>query len=112
MILSSVMFLTVVFADPEGDGSFNYLFQRNNSALDHQYSIALSSATDLNLKSGDLLYADVEATCALAWALDPVSKEMQNSMPWGSPRKIYICNADSVGINGKKYQSTTRSNNE
>lgn len=110
--LSSIMFLTVIFADPEGDGSFNYLLERKNGAVDRQYSIAHSYPTDMGLKPGDSFYAKVDAKCSLVWALDPVPKALESSLPWGSPRRSYICNADILTIDGREYKSIIRSNHE
>jgi hypothetical protein len=110
--LSAVMLLTVTFADPEGDGSYNYLLEQKNGAVDKQYSIAHSYPTDMGLKPGDTFYAKVKGTCSLVWALDPVPKGMEEALPWGSPRKSYICNADSITIDSKEYRSLVRSNHE
>jgi hypothetical protein len=111
-VLSTVMFLTVIFADPEGDGSYNYLLERKNGAVDRQYSIAHSYSGDMGLKPGDSFYAEVKGTCSLVWALDPVPQILQGTLPWGLPRRSYVCNANSIVIEGKEYRSLIRSNNE
>jgi hypothetical protein len=108
IVLSSVMFLTVVFADLEDDGSFNYLLERRNGGTERQYSIAHSYPADMGLKTGDGFYARVEAKCSPVWALDKVSSAMEEVLPYGASRQSYICNADSISINGKKYKSLVR----
>ena len=112
IVLSSVMWLTVIFADPESDGSVNYLLEQKNGSIERQYSIAHSYLSDIGLKPGDSFYAKVEGKCSLVWALDPVPQVLQNALPWGSPRRFYICNADSIVIKGKEYKSLIRSKNE
>jgi hypothetical protein len=112
IVLSTVMLLTVVFADPEGDGSWNYLLERKHGAVDRQYSIAHSYHEDMGLKPGDTFYAAVEAMCSPAWVLDKTPKGLEQALPWGSPRRAYVCNADSIMINGREYKSLVRGDNE
>lgn len=94
IIFTSVMFLTVVFADPEGDGSFNYLLKSRHNATNQQYFIAHSYPTNMNLKPGDTFYAKVEGICSPILSLDA--------------NITYICNADSITIDNKEYESLVR----
>jgi len=110
LVFSSVLWLTVIFADPVGDGSFNYLLQRKNGATDREFMIAHSYPTDMGIKPGDQFQAKVEMRCHDAWALDPVPEVMKSAQPFGDPRKMYVCNADNITIQGKEYKSLVRSN--
>lgn len=110
VVLKSVMYLTVVFAGPEDDGSFNYLLERKMSGTERQYSISHSYPSDMGLKEGDSFYALVEATCSEMWALDKTPPSMESSFPWGIPRRAYICNAETIKIGNKTYKSLIRGN--
>lgn len=104
LILKSIMFLTVVIAEPEGDGSFNYLLERSVSGTRRQYSIAFSSPTDSGLKPGDSFYAYVNAECQEVWALDDNSKPTDLWESFGAPRRVYICNANSITIDEESHE--------
>lgn len=112
IVLSAVMLVSVLFADPEGDGSYNYLLVQKHGANQREYMIAHSYPSDMHLQVGTTLLVGVKAKCSLAWSLDPVPKALEEAQPWGSPRRAYICNADSILIEGKEYKSLVRSNNE
>jgi len=112
LILKATMFLTVIFADIESDGSFNYLFQRKSGMAGSEYMIAHSYPSDMKLKPGDTFYAKIDGKCASAFALDPVPEAMQDVLPFGAPRDAYVCNADSIFIKGIEYKSLIRSRHE
>lgn len=107
IVIKSILLLKVIFADPEGDGSYNYLFE-HKSRIGQSYSIAHSYSDDMKLEPGSEFYAMVVAKCQEVWALDPTPKVLEEVYPWGIPRRFRICTADSLTINGKTYISLVR----